>query len=855
MATVTNTVKLPDGSTPDRVDVVIELVASTTGKAAGWITATDVTLEAVTRPTVTNGAWTASLTPNADITPSGSVYKVTEYVDKTRYTHYISVGSGGGTLFDLLTEAPDEIPAPALAAHVANTTNVHGIADTSVLATDTDVSTAVSTHAAAVDPHGDRAYADGLASNYEAAGAVSTHSSNTTNVHGIADTSTVMLAGATVAPSGDVTGATDRAAIAAAIIAAETAGGPLYMLPGTYYVDTQIAKSVPIDIFAAPGSVTIVKTTGAVVFRVTGTTGTPVSLTSDMTAGTATVACDTSGFAAGDLVVVGHTQAAWSGSATQYQGMQAKVKTITDGTAMVLEDPAYASFLTSASAFVMKVNSVAGVRVRGVKFSSTLASNTTAMIQLKYVNDVDIDIESEKSGHAAVRVQHGFNVRAKVKAYRGYDVDDPDGTGLANQFGYGVEIAGACSQVTLDVDARRVRHAVVVGGISGEYGEPNNVLVRGIGIGCTTATWDCHSAGVNVVFADCLSYGSAGPGFMLRGRGVVVSGGLSSGDNRGFDIYENGHGAQVVGLRVRDAVAHGGRVYQGVDNVLIEGCDFDGTGLSGIRFSGTDTFTGARIVRNTFRTVGELATAGDKSAIVITGTGAVLGGMFYDNVLEDAGTCEFFFDAEAAACTGTSCYGNHVGAVQTVGGTNAASIGERRPTPDKDRYWRPAAAIAETVSRVGKIESLTLLTSGTLSLFGGAVLPAGVEVSSISFSSAGTGANTPTNQWFCIVDLSTGTVLAKTADDTTTAWGVNTQKTLALASAYTPDIDTPVYLGVVVVAATAPTLFGAGVPSVAAGRTPMVAATADTGLTDPASLGATIGAKTTLAGVAWGYVL
>ena len=65
MATVTNTVKLPDGSTPDRVDVVIELVASTTGRAAGWITATDVTLEATVRPTVTNGAWTASLTPNA----------------------------------------------------------------------------------------------------------------------------------------------------------------------------------------------------------------------------------------------------------------------------------------------------------------------------------------------------------------------------------------------------------------------------------------------------------------------------------------------------------------------------------------------------------------------------------------------------------------------------------------------------------------------------------------------------------------------------------------------------------------------------------------------------------------------
>lgn len=777
MATVTNTIKLPDGSTPSHAAVEIELVASTTSKAAGWVTADDTTILSVARPTVTNGAWSASLTPNADITPSGTVYKITEYADRHRYINYISVGSAGGSVFDLLVDPPTELgSSPAF-----------------------------------------------------------------------------VRAGAVISPSGDETGATDRAALAAAIIEAEYALGPVFMRPGTYYVDAQIAKSVPLDIWAFPGSVTIIKTMDAPVFRVTGTVGSPVSLTSNMTAGSATVACDTSGFAVGDLVVVGHAQAAWSGASTQYQGQQAKVKTITDGTSMVLEDPAYTTFLTSASAFVMKVNSVAGIRIRGVKFSSTLASNTTAMVQLKYVSDVDIDIESEKSGHAALRVQHGFNVAAKVKAYRGYDVSDPDGSGLANQFGYGVEITGASSQATLDVDARRVRHAVVVGGISGEYGEPNNVLVRGVGIGCTTATWDCHSSGVNVVFSDCLSYGSAGPGFMLRGRGTIVSGGLSSGDNRGFDIYENGHGAHVTGLRVRDAVAHGGRVYQGVDNVLIEGCDFDGTGLSAIRFSGSGSFTAPRIIRNTFRSIGELGTSGDRSAIVVTGTGAVLDGRFHDNLLEDSGTAEFFFDAETAACTGTACYDNDIlNNLPVAGGTYATSVGVRAARPDKDRYWRPAAAVAETLSRVGKIESLGLLTSGTLSLFGGAVLPAGVPVSSISFSSAGTGASAPTNQWFCLIDQS-GAILAKTADDTTTAWGVNTVKTLSFASPHTPPIDTPVYLGVVVVASTVPTLFAAGVSSVAAGRTPMVAATANTGLTTPASL-SSVGSFTALAGVAWGYV-
>lgn len=48
------------------------------------------------------------------------------------------------------------------------------------IARDTEVTSAVSTHAAASDPHGDRAFATS---------AVSTHEADTTNVHGIADTS------------------------------------------------------------------------------------------------------------------------------------------------------------------------------------------------------------------------------------------------------------------------------------------------------------------------------------------------------------------------------------------------------------------------------------------------------------------------------------------------------------------------------------------------------------------------------------------------------------------------------------------------------------------------------------------
>lgn len=58
------------------------------------------------------------------------------------------------------------------------------IASLGSLATDSEVTSAVSNHAAATDPHGDRAFATS---------AVATHEADTTSVHGIADTSALAL--------------------------------------------------------------------------------------------------------------------------------------------------------------------------------------------------------------------------------------------------------------------------------------------------------------------------------------------------------------------------------------------------------------------------------------------------------------------------------------------------------------------------------------------------------------------------------------------------------------------------------------------------------------------------------------
>lgn len=165
----------------------------------------------------------------------------------------------------------------------------------------------------------------------------------------------------------------------------------------------------------------------------------------------------------------------------------------------------------------------------------------------------------------------------------------------------------------------------------------------------------------------------------------------------------------------------------------------------------------------------------------------------------------------------------------------------------------PTSAIAETFPRMYQANTSRTLTSGRLELTGCLRLRAGVAINTISVSSADVALVSGTNQWFCLVDTSLN-VLKKTADDTSTAWAAHTIKTLTLSSAYTPVSDIDVYLGIVVVAATPPTIasnvFKAGPQSVL----PFVAATSTTGLTNPASLGATAAALTGTDKVFYGYV-
>jgi hypothetical protein len=119
-----------------------------------------------------------------------------------------------------------------------------------------------------------------------------------------------------------------------------------------------------------------------------------------------------------------------------------------------------------------------------------------------------------------------------------------------------------------------------------------------------------------------------------------------------------------------------------------------------------------------------------------------------------------------------------------------------------------SGTIAETIPRILCNEAnLSALSSGALYLVG-IFLRAGQKINNISFFSATTAANTPTNGFFALYGSVSRNLLAQTENFTSEAWAANSIKTKALTSTYTVLSTGLYYVGIMITATTVPTLKG-----------------------------------------------
>jgi hypothetical protein len=148
---------------------------------------------------------------------------------------------------------------------------------------------------------------------------------------------------------------------------------------------------------------------------------------------------------------------------------------------------------------------------------------------------------------------------------------------------------------------------------------------------------------------------------------------------------------------------------------------------------------------------------------------------------------------------------------------------------------------------------MVALASGRLQLYG-ITLEAGVTCTSITFLSRTTALSVGSNQWFGLFS-NTYVPLRLTADDTSAAWGSDTEKTLTLTTPFVTTYRGIYYLGINVVATTRPSLLGYSFASTAMGiLAPVMGGNSSTSLTDPASCPNPAATPTALGGMVYAYV-
>ena len=184
--------------------------------------------------------------------------------------------------------------------------------------------------------------------------------------------------------------------------------------------------------------------------------------------------------------------------------------------------------------------------------------------------------------------------------------------------------------------------------------------------------------------------------------------------------------------------------------------------------------------------------------------------------------------------------------------TDQSSFPTGSPPLSSGTLWLPPGVVAETYPRAWT-GSTGQPVSGTLRLMA-ITVPANTQIRRAMLVAATT-VTAPTNQWVCLVRPSDLAVLTKSNNKLTEAWAQNQAKTFDGLSYDVGLVDEALYLGYVITASTMPNfplMVGhAGLNTVA----PMPSATSTTGLTTPASLGATAAALTSAAGFSWGAVM
>lgn len=308
---------------------------------------------------------------------------------------------------------------------------------------------------------------------------------------------------------------------------------------------------------------------------------------------------------------------------------------------------------------------------------------------------------------------------------------------------------------------------------------------------------------------------------------------------------------RFVGCDIWGATQTGINILSSIQQVTIMGCGIDRNGTHGI-FVGTGA-DAINIIGNDFHSNSQTTNGGAHHIQVSSTSGGIniIGNItgVDSGITHAAGYFVYFAVTGATA----AMFGNRVMPNSTNLGLTNDLVHSGRPVPNRSG-WFPTNAKAVTVDRMtvqGQNQTAPWST-GTLYCAGGAVLPAGIPISSVTFLFGSTAAAGVTSCWYAILDQQRN-VLAVTADNGSGTIPTSGSLTLNLTASYVPTWDMPVYLAACINATTMPSVIGTTNSGTATAIAPILCGNSTTGLSAPLAVAAVGTALTSTAvnAVAW----
>ncbi|WP_370325308.1 glycosyl hydrolase family 28-related protein [Euzebya sp.] len=407
-------------------------------------------------------------------------------------------------------------------------------------------------------------------------------------------------------------GATADGTALRAAVAALTSGDRFYLPPGDFlFSGGELLIPNGVEVVADPESRIIVN--GALsnnrVFRVAGSTSTLTPLDADAGAGDWSISLPSGGgsiFAVGDVIAI-QSEAAWFSSGTKNRELHRVIAV--DGDTVYLDGPLVRDYLVDDTARYARIVPATG-RLLLPRIEATAPTTHKGYgLRIDYGLDITVDGFHAHEAGGGISVTDTIGLRVNAPTFDGLP-------NLADSYGYGIALNGACADVIVDSPmGRHCRHVFTTLPYLG-YGGPRHWKVNhGIGhLGeGSSSVWDTHVESYDGEFNHCHALGADGDtgqgyGFHIRGKVTRINHGVSRFARRGVsmdvaaeDLTVHGgefsHADTGIGLGGVDATLRGVHCHDNISN----GISAAGTGMrifdptierSGAAIQGSESGTG-----------------------------------------------------------------------------------------------------------------------------------------------------------------------------------------------------------------------------------------------------------------------